>query len=317
MTSGKRNILDRIREGIVLYDGAMGTMLISENLNINAVPPEYWNLEKPSVIRKIYQLYYDAGSDVVQTNTFGANKIRLSEKEFQPRVYEMNYSAAKSLREVCPPRKFVAGSIGPTGRFFGRVKSFSKKEIQAAFEEQIQALVDGGVDVLSIETMCSLQEALCALRVAKKLSDQPVSVSMTFKRQARGFFTDMGETVKHCVDVLSDFGADIVGANCMSSGDTVEVTWEMRKSTFLPILVQPNAGPPIKEGSKFVYQQTPLEFVRDCLRMADLGADLIGGCCGTNPEFIRTLYAELEKKNKLSKEENYGKSNSRFEGKEG
>ncbi len=292
VTSTKKSILDLVREKVVIFDGAMGTMLLGENLRLEEIAPESWNLEKPEVVRKLYRSYYEAGSDVVQTNTFGANKIRLSEKGLHEKVYDLNYSAAKSLRQACPVGKFVAGNIGPTGSF-SSIKS--KKQVESVFEEQIKALVDAGVDLLSAETMSSLQEALCILRVAKRLTSLPIFISMNFRRESRGFFTAEGEDVRTCMSILSDFGADIVGANCMDCSDLIEVTWEIRKSTFLPIIVQPNAGLPVITDNKAIYDKTPLEFAQDCLKMVNLGADIIGGCCGTTPEFIRTLCEHLRK----------------------
>src|SRR5262245_33897563 len=161
--------LDLVRRRLVLYDGAMGTMLFAQGL-LDGESPEPWNWERPDLVRDIYRAYYDAGSDVVQTNTFGGTPIKLSERDLQERTHEANLLAAQALRSVCPPGRFVAGDIGPIGKFLKPMGEFTKEEFQASFEAQVQGLVDGGVDLLSIETMYSLDEALCALAAAKTIA---------------------------------------------------------------------------------------------------------------------------------------------------
>jgi 5-methyltetrahydrofolate--homocysteine methyltransferase len=281
--------MDLVRRRLVLYDGAMGTMLFQEGL-LDGESPEPWNWEKPEVVTAIYKAYYDAGSDVVQTNTFGGTPIKLSERDLQDRTHEANLLAAQGARSVCPPGRFVAGDIGPIGKFLKPMGEFTKEEFTASFEAQVQGLADGGVDLLSIETMYSLDEALCAVDAAKRLTKLPVSVCMTFDRNPRGFFTLMGETPAHCMKVLADRGADIVGSNC-SHGSPVflDLARLLRDSTDLPLIVQPNRGRPTLEGGTVIYKQTAEEFVADLQAIAALGVNVIGGCCGTDPSFISKL----------------------------
>jgi 5-methyltetrahydrofolate--homocysteine methyltransferase len=281
--------LDLMRRRLVLYDGAMGTMLFQEGL-LDGESPEPWNWEKPEVVTAIYKAYFDAGSDVVQTNTFGGTPIKLSERDLQDRTHEANLLAAQGARSVCPPGRFVAGDIGPIGKFLKPMGEFTKEEFTASFEAQVQGLADGGVDLISIETMYSLDEALCAVDAAKRLTTLPVSVCMTFDRNPRGFFTLMGETPALCLKALADHGADIVGSNC-SHGSPVflDLARLLRDSTDLPLIVQPNRGRPTLEGGTVIYKQTAEEFVADMQAIAALGADVVGGCCGTDPEFIAKL----------------------------
>ena len=284
----------RVKERLVLYDGGMGTMLFAAGL-LDGESPEVWNWEKPETVDAVYRAYYDAGSEVVQTNTFGGTPIKLSERDLQDRTYEANYLAAKALRAICPERSYAAGDVGPIGKFIKPMGEYTREEFDASFEAQIQGLVEGGVDLISIETMYSLEEALCALRAARKVSDLPVSVCMTYDRNPRGFYTLMGETVPHCLEVLEDNGADIIGSNCSHGSPVfIELARLLRDNTDLPVIVQPNRGKPMLEKETMVYKQTVEEFVTDAKVIAGLGVNVLGGCCGTTPEFIAGLRRALE-----------------------
>jgi methionine synthase I (cobalamin-dependent) len=283
----------RVRRGLVLYDGGMGTMLFAAGL-LDGESPEPWNWERPDVVGAVYRAYYEAGSDVVQTNTFGGTPIKLAEVGLADRTYDANVLAAKALRAICPEGRYAAGDVGPIGKFMKPMGEFTREEFDGAFEAQVRGLVDGGVDLISIETMYSLDEALCALRAAKKLCDLPVVVGMTFDRNPRGFFTLMGETVPHCLKVLEDHGADVVGSNCTHGSPVfIELARLIRDSTRLPVIIQPNRGKPVLENQAMAYKQTAAEFVEDVKTIASLGVDIVGGCCGTTPEFIAGLQAAL------------------------
>ncbi len=285
----KPDIRDLVRRRLVLYDGGMGTMLFAAGL-VDGESPEPWNWEKPEVVNAVYRAYYEAGSDVVQTNTFGGTPIKLAEVDLQERAYEANYLAAKALKAICPEGRYAAGDVGPIGKFMQPMGEYTREEFDAAFEAQVRGLVDGGVDMISIETMYSLEEALCALRAARKVSDLPVAVGMTFDRNPRGFFTLMGEKVPDCLKALEDHGADIVGSNCTHGSPVfIELARVIRDSTALPVIVQPNRGKPALENQMMVYKQTADEFVADVEAIAALGVNVIGGCCGTTPEFIARL----------------------------
>ncbi len=246
----KPDIRDLVRRRLVLYDGGMGTMLFAAGL-VDGESPEPWNWEKPEVVNAVYRAYYEAGSDVVQTNTFGGTPIKLAEVDLQERAYEANYLAAKALKAICPEGRYAAGDVGPIGKFMQPMGEYTREEFDAAFEAQVRGLVDGGVDMISIETMYSLEEALCALRAARKISDLPVAVGMTFDRNP-----------------------------------FIELARVIRDSTALPVIVQPNRGKPALENQMMVYKQTADEFVADVEAIASLGVNVIGGCCGTTPEFI-------------------------------
>jgi 5-methyltetrahydrofolate--homocysteine methyltransferase len=285
----KPDFLELVRKRLVVYDGGMGTMLFAAGL-LDGESPEPWNWEKPEVVNEVYRAYYEAGSDVVQTNTFGGTPIKLSERDLQDRTHDANCLAAKALKAICPEDRYVAGDVGPIGKFMKPMGEFTREEFDASFEAQVEGLVDGGVDLISIETMYSLEEALCALRAAKKRSSLPVVVCMTFDRNPRGFFTLMGETVPHCLKVLEDNGADIVGSNCSHGSPVfIDLARLIRDHTDLPVIVQPNRGKPILEKESMAYKQTVEEFVADARTIAGIGVNVFGGCCGTTPEFIAGL----------------------------
>jgi len=287
------SILDLAKKKTVVFDGAMGTMLMAAGLKAGE-SPELWNIEKPSLVTDIHRRYYEAGSDAVHTNTFGGNAIKLADRGLSDRMETINVEAAKLAREACPAGKFVAGDIGPTGKLIKPLGDMVLEEAEETFFRQAQALIKGGVDLISIETMFSLEEALAALRASKRLGKVPVIAALTFNRTKKGFFTMMGEGVNQAVSAFEQAGADVIATNCsLGSRDMIDLTKELRAATRKPILVQPNAGKPVTQKGVTSYQQTPAEFAKDGMEIKNSGADMIGGCCGTNPEFIRALAEAL------------------------
>ena len=286
-------ILELAKKKTVIFDGAMGTMLMAAGLKAGE-SPEIWNIEKPSLVSDIHGKYYEAGSHVVHTNTFGGNAIKLADRGLSDKMERINVEAAKLARKACPAGKFVAGDIGPTGKLIKPLGDLVIEKAEEAFFKQAQALVKGGVDLISIETMFSLQEALAALRAAKKLGDVTVIAALTFNRTKKGFFTMMGEGVAQAVSAFEEAGADVIASNCsLGSRDMIDLTKELRAATRKPILIQPNAGKPVTQKGVTSYLQTPVEFAQDGKEITNSGADMIGGCCGTNPEFIRALVHAL------------------------
>jgi len=282
-------ILELAKKKTVIFDGGMGTMLMAAGLKAGE-SPELWNIEKPSLVTDIHRKYYEAGSDVVHTNTFGGNTIKLAERGLADKMETINVEAARLAREACPAGKLVAGDIGPTGKLLKPLGDLVLEEAEEGFFRQAQALIKGGVDLISIETMFSLEEALAALRAAKRLGDVLVIAALTFNRTKKGFFTMMGEGVKQAVSAFEAAGADVIASNCsLGSRDMIDLTKELRAATRKPILIQPNAGKPVTQKGVTFYQQTPAEFAQDGKEIGNFGADMIGGCCGTNPEFIRAL----------------------------
>lgn len=283
-------ILELVRQRTVLLDGAIGTELMARGLPQGSCP-EIWNVERPAAVKDIHRDYFDAGSDVVSTNSFGGSRIKLAAHGLEARTRELNAAAARLVRAAAPAGKFVAGSIGPTGKFLKPQGEFSEEEFEAAYAEQAGALSDGGADVFLIETQYDLREALCALRGARRASGLPVFVTMTFNLVPRGYFTLMGDSVARSLHALEKEGARAVGANCtLNSEQMAGLVKVMRKETDLPLIAQANAGQPVVQtDGKVTYSQGLEEYVRFIPDIVRSGADLVGGCCGTNPAFIKAM----------------------------
>jgi len=286
-------ILELAKKKTVIFDGAMGTMLMAAGLKAGE-SPELWNIEKPALVVDIHRTYFEAGSDVVHTNTFGGNAIKLADLGLSDKMEIINGQAAKLAREACPAGKFVAGDVGPTGKLIKPLGDLVLQEAEEAFFRQARALLQGGVDLISIETMFSLEEALAALRAAKRLGNVLVIAGLTFNRTKKGFFTMMGEGANQAVEAFELAGADVIATNCsLGSGDMIDLTKELRRATRKPLLIQPNAGKPVTQKGVTSYQQTSAEFAQDGKEIRNAGAEMIGGCCGTNPDFIRALVQAL------------------------
>lgn len=284
-------LLELARERTVIFDGAMGTMLMASGLGPGEVP-EQWNLEKPDLVQTIHRRYFDAGSDVVHTNTFGANQIKLGRGVNE--IMRLNEAGARIAKEACPPGRFVAGDIGPTGKMAAPLGDVTLEEMEEAFRIQAEALLRGGADLISIETMFSLDEALAALRGARRAGAELVIAATTYQVTKRGFFTMMGEDPRQCARAFEEAGAEVIASNCtLGSRDMIGLAGELRAATEKPVLIQPNAGSPATRDGKTVYEQDPADFARDCLEIRNLGVEMIGGCCGTDQRFIQELARAL------------------------
>lgn len=285
--------LQRIQEKVVIFDGAMGTMLFNAGLSSGAIP-ELWNIEHPDRVQNVHRQYFEAGADVVHTNTFGGTALKLQQKGAADRMAAINLEAVKLAKQVCPGNAFVAGDLGPTGKMLKPLGDASMEELEETYQAQAKALLEGGADLISIETMFSLDEAVTAVRGAKRAGDCPVVAATTYNKTPNGFFTIMGESVAQCVAAFEKEGVDVIGSNCtLGSGDMLDLAIEMRRCTQLPILLQPNAGKPVQKEGVTTYEQTPVEFAADMKKIVDAGANMVGGCCGTNADFIKAVVKAL------------------------
>jgi 5-methyltetrahydrofolate--homocysteine methyltransferase len=280
----------RLQERIILFDGGMGTELLREGLP-QGYCPELWNVEKPELVEGIHRRYFDSGSDVVETNSFGGSPIKLAAHGLDDRAFELNLAAAENAVKAKPGGKFVAGSLGPTGKFLKPTGEYEEEDFEKTFGLQAEALTQGGVDFLLVETMYDLREALCALRGARRHSSLPVFVTMTFNRTPSGFFTLMGDSVRKCLLELEENETPVVGTNCtLDSGGMADLVKTMRRETSLPLLAQPNAGQPsVSSDGSVAYSQDIEDYVRHIPDIIQNGANLIGGCCGTDPGHIRRM----------------------------
>jgi 5-methyltetrahydrofolate--homocysteine methyltransferase len=299
VNSPKRSFKNLIASNrILLSDGAMGTELQKRGLPAGACPEEF-NVSHPEVVRSIHLAYYEAGSDIVETNSFGGNRARLSMHGYEHRVKEFCLAAAHRAREACPAGKFVAGSIGPTGELLEPFGSRTAEEAADIFSEQAEALAEGGVDLFFVETMMSIEEAEVAVRAAKTVSNLPVVATMTFEKSQVGLRTMWGVDIPTAVLRLTDAGADVVGANCgRGFEEMIEIMTEMRPTTTLPIIAQANAGMPEIVDGVSVYHQTPEVVLPMAEKLLDSGVNIIGGCCGTSPAHIKALRAMVDFRNR-------------------
>jgi len=287
-----RPILERLKDGEVLVaDGAMGTMLQERGLKPGECP-EALNLSRPELLEEVARLYLEAGAEIVQTNTFGGSPLKLALYGLAERTEEVNRKAVEAARRAVGDRAYVSASCGPTGRILKAMGGDTEPgEVLEAYVRQVQALVEGGADLLCVETMTDLEEASLAVRAAKSVSPStPVMATMTFDRTKRGFYTIMGVDVARAAEGLRKAGADIVGSNCGNGIDNmIEIARAFRKASSLPILVQSNAGMPEMKGGKAVYSETPELMASKVAELVAAGAGIIGGCCGTTPAHIAAI----------------------------
>ena len=290
------SVTERIERGdILISDGATGTYLQSHGLEPGGCPEEF-NVSNPHVVRKMASDYFSAGSDMVLTNSFGANRFMLGKYGFAKSVAKFNRLAAEHARSVAPEGHYVIGSVGPTGEFVEPLGKISEKTMLDTFSEQIIALSDGGVDGINIETMTALEEAKLAIKAAKSNTDLPIMSTITVDKGPRGFFTMMGVTPKQAVDELQHTGADVLGSNCGNGIDVmIEVALEMRKESDKPLLIHSNAGIPVIRKGQIIYPETPNYMANRFMILADMGINIIGGCCGTTPAHIKALKKSLKK----------------------
>lgn len=290
-------ILELIKKRTVVLDGGMGTELMKNGFSQGECP-EKWNIEKPDVIKSIHRSYFEAGSDVVLTNSFGGSKLKLASYGLDEQCYELNRQAGLLANAVKPDGKFVAGSMGPTGKFLCPQGDYTEGEFEDAYGEQAKGLADGHVDFILIETQYDIKETLCALRAARKNATCPVFVTMTFEKYPRGFFTMMGNSVSQCIADLEDKNVPVIGANCtLDSADMSELIKIMRESTSLPLIAQANAGKAtLSSEGEVSYSQGIDNYVKYVPQIIDNGAGIIGGCCGTDPGYIRRFTKILTSK---------------------
>jgi 5-methyltetrahydrofolate--homocysteine methyltransferase len=287
----KTKLTERLKNGeIIISDGALGTMLQSAGIEPGTCP-ETWNIDFPEKIEAIAKAYADAGSEAVETNTFGANRFKLSHYGLQNQVTELNRKAVEITRRAIGPDKIVLGSVGPTGVLL-MMGEVSEDELYEAFSEQCIALASAGADAICIETMTALDEATLAVKAAKENTNLEVICTMTFDKTIQGDFrTMMGVSPEEMTHVLIAAGADIIGTNCGNGMENmIPIVEEIRRTNSgIPILVHANAGKPHYHDGKNIFDETPEITASYIPRLINAGATCIGGCCGTTPDHIRKI----------------------------
>ncbi len=291
------SILDELitANGFLVIDGAMGTELFSRGLPAGEAP-ERWNLDDPERVRQVHQAYIEAGSDIILTNTFGGTKFRLALHSLDDQVFEINRAAAQNAREAADSVErvvLVAGSMGPSGELMSPLGPLEMDDAIDGFAEQARGLDAGGADLLWIETMSSLDEVEAAVRGAMRVSDLPVTATLSFDTAGR---TMMGVTGTLAAQRLVELGVAAIGANCGNNlSDTEAALLEIRRvAPDIPIISKANAGIPEWHGAELNYSGSPDVMAAHAHRVRSAGVDIIGGCCGSGPEHIAAMRGVLD-----------------------
>ena len=288
-------VLERTRAGeILVFDGGYGTMLFAAGL-ANGACPELWNDTHADTVRGIHAGYFGAGSQIVETNTFGGSRLKLNEYRLGDRTRELNVKGAWLARAAADADGYVAGSIGPTSRLpqdYALEEGVTDEEYEATFREQAEALAEGGVDLFAVETMMFPQEATAAVRACKRVTNLPVMATMFFQYEEihDRDRTMWGESPAEVAKTLLAAGADIVGMNCGRGPDrAIVIIGEMRATTDAPLVAYPNAGLPVTTGDRVTYELGPEAMARDYPALLDAGCNIVGACCGSDPAHIRLI----------------------------
>ncbi|BCL78451.1 bifunctional homocysteine S-methyltransferase/methylenetetrahydrofolate reductase [Ktedonobacteria bacterium brp13] len=287
---------ERIQHGPILCDGAMGTQLYSRGIAYDRCFEEL-NTSDPELIKTIHLEYIQAGAEIIETNTFGANRYRLLEHSLGDRVQEINRAGARiarDARDLSERPIFIAGNIGPLGVNLAPLGDVLPEQARAAFREQTEALLQAGVDLFMIETISDLAEMREAIGAVRDVTTLPIVAMMTFSEEAS---VASGEDPRTVARVMHDLGADIVGVNCaLGPSSTLDIIQTMQEDTDVTIRVaaEPNAGLPRRVGNRFIYVSTPDYFADYTRRFVDANVCLIGGCCGTTPQHIAAMRKAID-----------------------
>lgn len=281
------DILQVLGERVVVADGAMGSLLFERGVDSSSCY-DALNLSDPALVRAIHEAYAGAGAEVIESNTFGANRVKLGRFDLAHKMREINLRGAELARSQAGAGCWVAGAMGPLGRM--GEEATDPAEVEEIFAEQAEALVEGGADFIMLETFASLTLLLTALRGVKGRVSVPVAAQMVFTQRGR---THSGRTARACFEALIQAGADVVGLNCgIGPKNSLEVVQELGPVA-VPLSVLPNAGFPEAAGDRLMYASSPEYFARQTAACAAHGARLLGGCCGTAPEHIAALVRVL------------------------
>jgi 5-methyltetrahydrofolate--homocysteine methyltransferase len=280
-----------IKQRVLVLDGAMGTMLQERGLKAGACPEEM-NLTAPEVVASVHREYADAGADIIVTNSFGGSRLKLAHYGLEDRVHEINARAVELARKAAGPDRFVAASIGPTGRFLRPVGDADFDEMVEAFGQQVRAFAEAGADLITLETFLDIAELRAAVIACREFSDLPVMALMTFEDEGRSV---LGTSPEAAAVTLEALGVSVVGSNCGLGVEGIyQMLERMRSVCSLPLIAQPNAGLPQLVDGQTVFNASPEDMVVYHRQLLDIGVRVVGGCCGTTPAHIRAMRQALE-----------------------
>jgi methionine synthase / methylenetetrahydrofolate reductase (NADH) len=288
--------LERLGERPLLGDGAMGTMLYARGVALDACF-DVLNLNDPKIVQGIHSEYIQAGADWIETNTFGANRFKLTVHGLSAKVRDINLRGAKlarDVRETMGRDVFVLGSVGPLGKYLAPLGSITLEEARAAFLEQAEGLLEGGVDAFVVETFSDLTEMRLAVEAIRAITDLPIVTQVAFTQDRVTF---LGQTPAEVVRTLRGLPVQAIGANCSVGSSTLFDVLEqmLPEAGGLPVAIQPNAGLPSRIGERLIYVSSPAYMAEYAARMIASGARMVGGCCGTNAEHIRAMRAVVDR----------------------
>ena len=278
---------ERLQNEIIVFDGGTGTYLYDKGVFINRCFEEM-NLTNPELVTEVHRDYINAGADVIETNTFGANRYRLATHGLESKVYELNFRGAQLAKSVATNTVLVAGAIGPLGIQIEPLGKLSYDEVKEAFGEQVKGLLDGGVDIIIFETFSMVEEIVQGVRAVRELNaDIPIIAQVTINSEGNLL---SGETLERFVETISPYQINAIGMNCSEGPKLMlESLEQLRGLTTLPLSVQPNAGLPQNIGGRNLYMTSPEYMAEYAKRFIQTGASIVGGCCGTNPSHIKAI----------------------------
>jgi homocysteine S-methyltransferase len=278
------NFLEALRERVWISDGAMGTLLQSKGISPGRCLEEL-NLSLPALVRQVHEEYREAGAEILETNTFGANSVRLAPHGLEERCYEINVAGARLARAVAGDDGVVAGAVGPLGASAGAAR-------QEVFRRQIEALAEGGADLILLETFRDLHELRDAMEAARAACDLPLAVAVSPDEDGN---LAGGEGPRSFAPRLAEWGADVIGCNCgVGPQAMLDTLQRMAALTATPLLAQPSAGLPTLVAGRVVYAHSPESLAEVAISFAESGVRWLGGCCGTTPRHIRAIRDALE-----------------------